>query len=72
MNSRRPVGCENIRILKLKAVKQPGKFAGFPKKRVKNYQQYFQSYCFLIYLLTYLTGKADAESIAKYSLFYGR
>ena len=51
-------------------VKQPGKFAGFSKKERQNLPAVFSILFLLIYLLTYLTGKADAESVQNWKLFY--
>lgn len=55
--------CQDTHKSQYMDVKQPGKFTDFPKKERQNLPAVFSILLFLIYLLTYLTGKADAESI---------
>jgi hypothetical protein len=51
-------------------VKQLGKFAGFSKNGRQILPAVFSILLVLIYLLTYLTGKADVERVKNWKLFY--
>ena len=50
-------------------VKQLGKFAVFSKKERQNLPAVFSILLFLIYLQTYLNGKADVERVKTGSCF---